>query len=433
MNALYRKEERAVKVLLVDDFPVIVESLKNGVKWEKTGVTEVYSAYSAREAKLLLMNFSIDVLLCDIEMPQENGLELVKWTRENFPLVECIFLTAHAEFAYAKEAVRIGCFDYILQPVKFQDVEEVMERVARELDRKKQESRMATMTQKAINREGEIIEMMYAKIQAGEDSAANLLCIDYRLLCTYFFSGCAVYQMIVEITRWKQLLGLRKEVAAGAEIKADLIELLGENHVRVAVVEVENNRFWCLIFADREIISEKVWEEKLQEFYGYIDRNREYEILVFSALEEVGEDCVQSFRELRQAEADKTDQRKGVIIKKDYSGTRKKENPVIEAARKYIEKNLNKNMSRSEVAQQIHLSEEYFSRLFKQETGYTFKDYLMMVKMEAAKDFLSKTQLSVSIIASKVGYSNFSYFSHTFKNYTGVTPQEYRKTEHDRN
>ena len=63
-----------MNVLLVDDLPAIVESLKNGVNWQKIGVKKVYCANSVKEAKLLLMNFSIDVLLCDIEMPEENGL-----------------------------------------------------------------------------------------------------------------------------------------------------------------------------------------------------------------------------------------------------------------------------------------------------------------------------------------------------------------------
>ena len=88
---------------------------------------------------------------------------------------------------------------------------------------------------------------------------------------------------------------------------------------------------------------------------------------------------------------------------------------------------MNKNVSRTEVAGKVNLSEEYFSRLFRQETGDTFKDYILMMKMEAAKELLRDTRLSVSIIASKVGYSNFSHFSQMFKNYSGMTPQEFRK------
>ena len=93
----------------------------------------------------------------------------------------------------------------------------------------------------------------------------------------------------------------------------------------------------------------------------------------------------------------------------------------------YIKKNLSKNISRTDVASYVHLNEEYFSRLFKQQTGETFKDYVMMEKMREAQKLLKNSRLSVSIIASKVGYDNFSHFSKMFKKITDQTPQEYRK------
>ena len=79
------------------------------------------------------------------------------------------------------------------------------------------------------------------------------------------------------------------------------------------------------------------------------------------------------------------------------------------------------------MAEYLHLNEEYFSRLFKKYTGETFKDYDMRMRIETAGRLLEQTKFSVSIIASKVGYDNFSYFSKLFKAYTGKTPQEYRR------
>ena len=66
---------------------------------------QVYTACSAKEAKLVLRNFEVDVLVSDIEMPEENGLSLCRWAKEQFQEIECIFLTTHADFAYAKEAI----------------------------------------------------------------------------------------------------------------------------------------------------------------------------------------------------------------------------------------------------------------------------------------------------------------------------------------
>ena len=71
-----------MNVLLVDDQKEITESLKNGIHWDSIPVEQVYTACSAREARLVLVNFPIDVLISDIEMPEEDGLSLCAWAKE---------------------------------------------------------------------------------------------------------------------------------------------------------------------------------------------------------------------------------------------------------------------------------------------------------------------------------------------------------------
>jgi len=102
------------------------------------------------------------------------------------------------------------------------------------------------------------------------------------------------------------------------------------------------------------------------------------------------------------------------------------EDSAVIRAIKYIKKNIDKNVTRGQLAEQVHLNSEYLSRLFKKETGMMLKDYIVSEKMKAAKHLLLTTNLSVSIIASKVGYSNFSNFTQIFKKTEGVTPGEFR-------
>ena len=64
-----------VKVLLVDDEIHAVEGVKRAVDWERIGVSEVHTAYNVHDAKRVFARHSIDLLLCDIEMPQGSGLE----------------------------------------------------------------------------------------------------------------------------------------------------------------------------------------------------------------------------------------------------------------------------------------------------------------------------------------------------------------------
>ncbi len=110
-------------VLLVDDQISILSGLISGVNWNALGVTSIRTANSAAQAKEILKTERVDVLLCDIEMPGENGLSLLRWARtQNMDLV-CVFLTSHADFLYAKEAIQLGCFDYILQPARYDDIQ----------------------------------------------------------------------------------------------------------------------------------------------------------------------------------------------------------------------------------------------------------------------------------------------------------------------
>ena len=93
----------------------------------------------------------------------------------------------------------------------------------------------------------------------------------------------------------------------------------------------------------------------------------------------------------------------------------------------YIHKNIQKNITRKDVAEAVYLNAEYLSRLFRKEKGMKLSDYILQEKMNIAKLMLETTDFSVSIIASKVGYSNFSHFAQSFKRLFGVSPSELRQ------
>ncbi len=117
-----------MKLLLVDDNREILEGLRVSIDWEGVGIEQLLTAEDAEAARETVKNTTIDILMTDIEMPGENGLELWEWMRENRPSVICIFLTSHADFSYAQEAIHKGGFDYILQPARPSDIEAVVRR-----------------------------------------------------------------------------------------------------------------------------------------------------------------------------------------------------------------------------------------------------------------------------------------------------------------
>lgn len=63
-----------MRLLIVDDQPSVSEGLKKGIAWDNLSVDEVLTAYNALEAREILKTTEIDIMLCDIEMPVENGL-----------------------------------------------------------------------------------------------------------------------------------------------------------------------------------------------------------------------------------------------------------------------------------------------------------------------------------------------------------------------
>ncbi len=107
-----------MRVLIVDDQLHVVNGIAAGIDWDKLGVTETLCAHSAFEARQIFSEHPVDVMLCDIEMPVESGISLYHWVKEQKFATECIFLTAHADFSYAREALRLESFDYILQPAR---------------------------------------------------------------------------------------------------------------------------------------------------------------------------------------------------------------------------------------------------------------------------------------------------------------------------
>ncbi len=96
-------------------------------------VDEVKTAYDAAGAREQIMDGDVDILLCDIEMPGENGVQLLRWVREQEYDLECIFLTCHANFLYAQEAVKLNCMDYLLMPARTEEIEEVLKKVVKGL------------------------------------------------------------------------------------------------------------------------------------------------------------------------------------------------------------------------------------------------------------------------------------------------------------
>lgn len=102
---------------------------------------------------------------------------------------------------------------------------------------------------------------------------------------------------------------------------------------------------------------------------------------------------------------------------------------VIEDTLQFINRNYGDKLSLKKLADNIALSEFYFSRLFKKETGFTPHEYIMNTRITKAKIFLKSSNKTVKEVAFCCGFSSESAFVNSFKKHTGMTPGEFRRLQ----
>jgi AraC-like DNA-binding protein len=99
-----------------------------------------------------------------------------------------------------------------------------------------------------------------------------------------------------------------------------------------------------------------------------------------------------------------------------------------EAAMRWVEEHYAEEFRLERLADELHLSRYYLSRLFRQETGSAITDYVTARRMKQACMLLETTELSVDQIGFRVGIPNVSYFIQLFKRVVGTTPLKYRRS-----
>lgn len=359
-----------MKVLLVDDQERILRAMETLVDWKKLGIDRIHTAGSAAAAREILNAYPVDIMLADIEMPGEDGISLQKWQMENYPHILCVFLTSHADFGYAKEAIRNGAFDYILQPAGIPEIEDVIRR-----------------------------------------------CADHLEIRNRFMESGGRYD-----EKMPEELGMPDAASWGKWI------------VRKDAVLVKNQIVNLLRYAEREgYLTDGYMQRIIRRFleacsiacYAHnktladlFTRSFTYEKMLnsYSSVEELGRGVDFCLRQYH-----------GIIVEEEGEETPYTAQERIQDILHYLEENMDRMISRREAAKYVFLNEDYFSRMFRKEMGIGYKEYVLKQKVDYAEKLLENTDMPVTLVASKVGYDNFTNFTQMFRKYTGETPTEYRK------
>lgn len=115
-------------VLIVDDDDRDIQKVKANIDRSIIPIDKLYTANNIQQAQKILLSKEIDILLCDIEMPQGTGIELLEWGQEENQDTVTVLLTCHADFKYAQQALQLGCLDYLLKPVNWEELNSVLKK-----------------------------------------------------------------------------------------------------------------------------------------------------------------------------------------------------------------------------------------------------------------------------------------------------------------
>ena len=521
-------------VLLVDDQRSILDGLLSGVPFSKIGFDRVLTAGDAVEAWAVIRSEPVDVLLTDIEMPGESGLELIEKVRAEYPDLLCVPLTSHADFEFAKRCIRMGCFDYLVQPAPYQDIAACLRKAFDrrvEIARESYDRSLGTIIR--ANEPGMLGVMVMKLYSPIPEEVAEAL--RYLTACGYVVQRDTPVRLCVVIdmpyvrredpllTQDKLMVAIRDSfmLAPGHPVplitrnpyrqfmvllchpdgeseppctdetfSSALAELTHRLHREPAIFVLSRTTLDRI--AEEVPLAQRITDENVTERTGIIRSKRpadDWNPYSFgtdliprwkSLLEQDKIDIlsreVQSFLErfqstqpgLRQLadlhqqwtqiffeylstrgvgimslftddytyamymDSFRTLQRlkTGIRFVLDAAAARTDvhlEQSDVELAKAYIHSHLNQPILVTDVAEHVNLSSEYFTRLFKKETGQNIKDYIIQAKMEAAKDLLARSDIPVSLIAMEMGYDNFSHFTQIFKKICGTTPSDYRK------
>ncbi len=365
----------------------------------------------------------VDLVITDIKMPIMTGIQFVEKANKELkhpPIF--LVLSGYDEFTYVRDTMKYGAFNYLLKPIKKDELKKVVEEVEIKIEELKKKDKIMT---KSI----EVIKKDFFKHLLFSNSDINIR-TDKSLLENIQLDEGYYYQMVVlpinkeekEFNN-KLLNSYFKEVSNNNKI--EYIHFLYNDNVYIVfyfngngisnisdvtnLIDEKSN-----VFIENGIsvfileCTNKIWEvrehsklvRKVKEKMLYNKNSKKYYVDDLNELSDILEDD-----------------------KNLYSAT------SIKLAIQFITKNFNNNITLKDVADEVFLSQNYLSELFKKETGEGFYEFLSNYRVKRAKELLVTTNLKIYEVAESVGYNDSITFGRAFKKITGTTPNNFRNNK----
>jgi two-component system response regulator YesN len=136
------------KIIVAEDVELILKSIVRNIQQLDMGFEIVATAENGKVALELIDKFSPDILISDIKMPIMNGLELLNIINTKYPYMVKIIISGYDDFEYAQQALKYEVKDYLLKPLKEEELESTLNRVKIYLDAQRQRNKMQFLSQR---------------------------------------------------------------------------------------------------------------------------------------------------------------------------------------------------------------------------------------------------------------------------------------------
>ncbi len=426
-----------MKIFIVDDEKPVIEGLSVVIRKRLPELTIAGTASSGREAIEGVAATKPDILLLDVKMPGLTGLDALREIRKADTDVATIMLTAYERFDVAREAFELGVFDYLVKPAP-QDLLVSTIRAAMENLRRRRGQRDETMAfREKFELARPFLEESFVARAIAEDADPAALSSLAELL------GLANRQFVVVAYEERfpdsrlQAAPLRKSSLARLEKLKSALSFRSE----CVFGQPEDNAFPVLfvvsgpegaaaaLFAASSILSDP-GGEGLAAGVGLartgIEARRVW-LGARAAAESAPTGKLVETGGGRGAGPGAPDSAAvlSAFPERIPSRPRPTRPRVVENALRFVGENYARAISLEETAEAVGANPAYLSRIFSEEVGTTFIEYLTGIRMERARRKLAEGILSIKEIAAGSGYSDPNYFSRLFKKVCGLTPSEY--------
>ncbi len=414
------------KLMIIDDSPHIVQDLCQLIDWEAFDFILTGSYTSAHRLLSDAAKNMPDLVITDISMPVMDGIKLSAELYRLNPDIKIIFISSYSEFEYAKRALELHVFDYLLKPVQISQLTDVMSRLLKQL---KDEERhryklLLEESQKDFYRKSALTHYLSRMLyHAGNE---DTIYTELRQLGLPLPDGYHIY--IASIT---PLLPTDSYIYFSQARRISDIQLFP------LVTDTDYSTILILYSSDIEYMP---IADFLASFCIDIETQMHTNVTIgystssccFTQLPSLYKQARQAISSLKQMESavpilsyddiviENTDDAGTEEIAPSYSQN-------VAAMRDYIHANYMNDITTKQVAGAVYLSPNYANSLYINECGMTIFDYLSHYRIEKAKQLLTETDTFITRIAEMIGYGSKTSFYLAFRRQVGISPTEYRQ------